>query len=390
MLDQSVSSYFRITTNGSMRTYRSNLLGSRNKFNDAMIKVQTHRKFTSYGEDPVGASRAWQLRRGMWRTSDQIGNVQMLQNFNQTAWIALDAICDGTDEQPGLNGFPDIKEALNDPNAGGRKALGQSILSQVDAIVSNMNIKYGDNYVFAGTDGLNAPFTWGEDGTLRFRGVDVSAEQMEVKTLEDFPVPNEPGKYDEAEFRKYQEKYKNSPYGLLEKYSTEKIYVDIGMGMQEDENGEFITSTGYNSSLCGINYLGFGLDEDGDSNNIVTLMKEAGEILSRCDAETGAFENTDAVNGDRQRLEVLFEKIHAKIADVSEAHVALTEDTAFLEKTELQLNERSDLLNEQREGIEGIDPADAISEMLWANYCYQAALKIGNQVLSQSLLDYMN
>ena len=58
MLDQSVSSYFRITTNGTMRTYRSNLLGSRNKFNSAMIKVQTHRQFTSYAENPLGASKA--------------------------------------------------------------------------------------------------------------------------------------------------------------------------------------------------------------------------------------------------------------------------------------------------------------------------------------------
>lgn len=389
MLDQSVSSYFRITTNGTMRTYRSNLLGSRNKLNSAMIKVQTHRQFNSYAENPLGASKAWQLRRSMWRTQDQIGNVQMLKNFNQTAWIALDAICDGTDDQPGLNAFPDIEEALNDPNAGGRKALGQSILSQVEALVSNMNTKYGDNYVFAGTDGLNAPFTWQGD-KLCFRGIDVNSKQMEVKTLEDFPKNDGSGEYDEDAYKAYLEEYANSDYGKLEKYSKEKIYVDIGMGMQEDENGEFITSTGYDSSLCGINYLGFGLDEDGDSNNIVMLMKEAGEILSRCDADSGAFENTDSVNGDRKRLEVLFDKIHAKIGDVSEKHVELTADTTFLEKAELQLNERNDLLNEQREGIEGIDPADAISEMLWANYCYQASLKIGNQVLSQSLLDYMN
>ncbi len=389
MLDQSVSSYFRITTNGTMRTYRSNLLGSRNKLNSAMIKVQTHRQFTSYAENPLGASKAWQLRRSIWRTQDQIGNVQMLKNFNQTAWIALDAICDGTDDQPGLNGFPDIEEALNDPNAGGRKALGKSILSQVEALVSNMNTKYGDNYVFAGTDGLNAPFTWQGD-KLCFRGIDVNSKQMAVKTLEDFPKNDGSGEYDQDAYKAYLEEYANSDYGKLEKYSKEKIYVDIGMGMQEDENGEFITSTGYDSSLCGINYLGFGLDEDGDSNNIVMLMKEAGEILSRCDADSGAFENTDPVNGDRKRLEVLFDKIHAKIGDVSEKHVELTADTAFLEKTEIQLKERSDLLNEQREGIEGIDPADAISEILWANYCYQASLKIGNQVLSQSLLDYMN
>lgn len=390
MLDQSVSSYFRITTNGTMRTYRSNLLGSRNKLNDAMTKVQTHRQFTSYAENPAGASKAWQLRRSIWRTQDQIGNVQMLQNFNQTAWIALDAICDGTADQPGLNGFPDIEEALNDANAGGRKALGQSILSQVESIVSNMNVKYGDNYVFAGTDGLNAPFTWGEDGTLRFRGIDVNAEQMEVKTLEDFPAADGSDGYDRKAYETYLKEYAASDYGKLEKYSQEKIYVDIGMGLQEDADGEFVTSTGYDSALCGINYLGFGRDSDGDSNNIVLLMKEAGEILSRCDPDSGEFENGDVATGDRQRLEVLFDKIRGKIGDVSEKHVELTADTAFLERTELQLNERNDLLDEQREGIEGIDPADAISEMLWANYCYQAALKIGNSVLSQSLLDYMN
>lgn len=390
MLDQSVSSYFRITTNGTMRTYRSNLLGSRNKLNSAMIKVQTQRQFNSYAENPLGASQAWQLRRSMWRTEDQISNVQMLKNFNQTGWIALDAICDGTTDQPGLNAFPDIKQALNDPDGSARKALAQDILSQVESIVANMNTKYGDNYVFAGTDGLNAPFTWGADGSLCFRGISVNAKQMEVKTLDDFPKNDGSGEFDEDAYKAYLEEYANSDYGKLEKYSKEKIYVDIGMGMQEDANGEFITSTGYDSSLCGLNYLGFGLDEDGDSNNIVMLMKEAGEILSRTASEDGKFEDTDIVNGDRKRLEVLYEKIQAKIADVSEKHVELTADTSFLEKTEIQLKERSDLLNEQREGIEGIDPADAISELLWANYCYQASLKIGNQVLSQSLLDYMN
>ena len=33
--------------------------------------------------------------------------------------------------------------------------------------------------------------------------------------------------------------------------------------------------------------------------------------------------------------------------------------------------------------------AEAISGFSWDMYCYNAALKIGNQLLSQSLIDYM-
>ena len=398
MLDQSVSCYYRITTNGTMRNYRSGLLGSRNRLVSAMTKVQTGRQFTSYAEDPAAASEAWTVRRSVWRTQDQINNVQTLCGINQSAFTAVDAICDGTTENRGLNGYPDVLlQALNDPTGSGRKALGTEILAECEALVSNMNAKYGDNYIFAGTDGLNVPFTW-NGGTLLYRGIDVSAKQMEVKTLEDFPADDGSEGYDEEAYQAYLKEYAESDYGKLEKYSQEKTYVDIGMGFKENENGEFIPDTGYNSALCGINFLGFGLDEDGDSNNIVTLMHEVGEILSRTDPNDGSFYDEkgnkipfeqEGQCSDRQRLNVLTTKIINKIYDVSEKHTELTAQTDFLQKTGTMLEERMDLMEERRMEIENVDPAVAISEMLWANYSYQSALKIGNSILSQSLLDYM-
>lgn len=368
MLDQSVSSYFRITTNGTMRTYRSNLLGSRNRLESAMIKVQTHRQFTSYAENPAAASQAWKVRRNVWRTQDQINNVDYLCGVNQVAFSAVDAICDGNGDNPGLNSYASDLEALNGATGSGRRPLGLKILAECEAIVSNMNAKYGDNYVFAGTDGLNVPFSWNGD-TLCYRGIDVNAEEGTPE------------------------------YEKLEKYSQEKTYVDIGMGFQEDKDGNFITATGYNSALCGINFLGFGHDEDGDSNNIVLLMREVGEILRRTDSEDGSFYDEygekippeeEKECDDWKRLNVLTNKILSSIHYVSEKHTELSAQTDFLQRTETQLAERKDLMEEQRIGIEEIDPADAISEMLWANYCYQASLKIGNSILSQSLLDYMN
>jgi flagellar hook-associated protein 3 FlgL len=49
-----------------------------------------------------------------------------------------------------------------------------------------------------------------------------------------------------------------------------------------------------------------------------------------------------------------------------------------------------DTLNEQFLDIEQCDLADAITSFSWAQYCYNAALKVGNQILSQSLIDYMD
>ena len=39
--------------------------------------------------------------------------------------------------------------------------------------------------------------------------------------------------------------------------------------------------------------------------------------------------------------------------------------------------------------LEDIEPAEAISNFMYDYYCYNAALKVGTQLLSQSLIDYM-
>ncbi len=380
MINESIGMYYRITTNGTMRNYRSDLMRSRGRLNDAMEKVLTHRQFNSFAEDPAAASRAFQLRRSIGRTQDQIENVQTLERYNQMAFLSLDAICDGTVDSPGLNGLIPTLRAANDPEADSRKALGKEILAECDSIVMNMNVRYGDNYVFSGADGLNVPFTW-DGNKLLFRGVDVSSAPLPDKTLEDFGGDAEAL----AAYQSSQEAAK-ADHEKLVKFSNEKGYVDIGMGMQLDENGEFIETTGYPGYLNGIDYIGFGVDEDGDPNNIVLLMQEAGQILSRCSEDSGKW----ASDEDRARFDVLLDKITDRTGEISEKHVQLSAETTFLQTTEIQLKQRNDYLDEQREEIESIDPADAITQMAWANYCYQAALKIGNQVLSQSLLDYMN
>ena len=55
-----------------------------------------------------------------------------------------------------------------------------------------------------------------------------------------------------------------------------------------------------------------------------------------------------------------------------------------------QLKANSYTLQTQIVDMEDVDQADAITAYSWAQYCYNTALKVGNSVLSQSLMDYLN
>ena len=46
-------------------------------------------------------------------------------------------------------------------------------------------------------------------------------------------------------------------------------------------------------------------------------------------------------------------------------------------------------LQTQYEGLDRVDLADALTTFAYAQYSYNAALRVGNDILSQSFIDYM-
>lgn len=453
-------SNFRITTNGVLRNYRNNLMMSYDKLNQAMERVQTGRSFNSYAEDPAAASRAFQLRRSMWRTDDALENTQYIQGLFDTAFDAVDPICDGSLEHPGFGTMSEQAGLMliNDPTGDGRNALGQTLRSEAEALVQAMNCNYNGNFVFAGADGHNVPFTWGEDElsrkTLFYRGINVDTPDPEMiykfteeqeayknategvtstvdiygddktivgtstvswtldkvtgnitKTTTNTYTNGTPEETtsetilspENAFLKKYgvSYSYAEENWPKLQKMAEEATYVDIGLGMREyteedgvDDSliGTTVPTSAYNTALSGIKFLGFGVDEDGEPKNMVTLMYRLGEIAGRCSAEDGEY----ASDEDRENADVYTKKMMAAMDKVGENHVDLSTRVSYLKSNEEILTTAWDNMNETRSSIEEVDPAMAIQEMSYANYCYSAALKIGNSILSQSLMDYID
>lgn len=171
----------------------------------------------------------------------------------------------------------------------------------------------------------------------------------------------------------------------LDYLCSEKLFADIGLGLQEDENGKLIESSAYNVAISGVKFLGYGVDEDGDPKCIVSIIRRLGEILQNCD-DNGNF-SSESEDSEYTRL---LKKFDISADEIKREHVDLDSKALFLNNHYSQMETNSDTLNEQIVEIEQVDLADAITAFSWAQYCYNAALKVGNQILSQSLMDYMS
>lgn len=349
----------RSTTNGTLAGYRYNLQRSTHTLNKSRETVLTQRKFNSFAEDPASAARSFQLRRSYLRTESQHTAGESVVKKYDVAWSTLDSVLGQINQQVEGSAYTSIVKAGSDTNAAGRNALGQNLSQLADSIVLTMNGRYGDNYVFSGADGLNIPFTWEEkDGQkiLCYRGVDVSSADQTDKDL-------------------------------LKYMATEEAkYADLGLGLEKDADGNIINSSAANTALQGINYLDYGVDDEGLPNNLVVIISRMGEILQGCNATDGSFA-TDAEKDEFYRLAAKFE---AAATHLSDKHVELDSQAQFLKSNQTQLENQAYTLNEQIAGIEDVDLAEAITAFSWAQYCYNAALQSGKSVLSQSLMDYLH
>lgn len=177
----------------------------------------------------------------------------------------------------------------------------------------------------------------------------------------------------------------------LKYMAEEEQNVDLGMGLQEDDKDVLINGTAFNRALPGINMLGgYGVDEDGDPKNVVLITKRLGELLSNADPDSGAWDadpaKADEIHEEAMRL---LDKLNAAHHRTTDAYTEVETKAHFLQTNQTRLETQGDYLQEERVNIEQVDLADAITEFFWDYYCYSAALKIGNQLLSQTLIDYM-
>lgn len=402
---------FRITTNMMMNTYRYNLMNSTNTLSDSIDKVQTKRNFNSYAEDPAAASQAFRLRRQWCQTSSQLDNTDATYSKFHTAWTNLAGIITDLSD---ANGRVSAIRGNSDTSGESRSALAQVLRETADSVVESMNQKVGEQFIFAGNDGLNVPFTWNEDHTkLYYRGVNVNAggvqkptttapawasNALESGTYLPQGMPSSSADPDEQEWIDY---YRDqADVKKLEIMNKEELPLDMGMGLKEI-NGVLVNGSAFDSALRGISFLNYGVDDKtGDPNSLPLVMRELADVFQAWDEDIDpqgynpdlAGPSAQGLTKDELQAKAyrLMDKLNAAQEHTTEKYVELDAKSSFLKSNSSRLSTEVTNLNEQVLNVEQIDLADAITQLSWDQMCYNAALKIGTQLLSQSLIDYMN
>ena len=394
----------RSTTNGTLKTYRYNLQRSSYTMNKARETVQTQRQFNSFAEDPAAAAKAFQLRRSLQRTDSQYNVGDSVKHKYEVAWNTLESVVQDVNNRKSDSAFAMILQGKSDTIGSGAEALGQSMRTLATGIVQSMNCRYGENFVFAGADGLNVPFEWqgeGDDRKLCYRGIPVDTEVPKIELGTDGKTPliyDKDGKEDHNANPPYYktkdgvipvadyDKQKKEWDALEYMAKGERKNADLGFGMQEDEKGNVISSSVANVSLQGITFLGYGVDKDGDPKNIVSIADRLGTLLRRCDTNSGDWASPE----DKEEFSRLAKKFEDAASQLTDKHTEMDTQAAFIKSNQDQLKANTDTLQEQILGIEEVDLADAITSFSWAQYCYNVSIKVGNSILSQSLMDYIN
>lgn len=437
----------RATTGGVLRGYRSNLMNSFVTLNHARETVLTQRNFNSYAEDPAAASKAFQLRRSRMAVKSQYDICDDTYRKYQQGFQALQSVSSMLDTENGseLSTLHDAAlRVLNDPTGDARSTLSKTISQMSEAVIQSLNAQYGDNFVFAGADGKNVPFEM-VDNKLYYRGIPVDAQVPKVVqdaastqlTVDANGVVDAAGSYikadsvttvkdtefadmDPADRPKVvmdtdgvtpltvdadgkpdpageyylniskmetvsQQEYETCQKNVekLEYLANEKYFVDIGLGFKENNKGELIESSGFNAALNGLSFMGYGTDEDGDPKNIYSILQKLSEIAARTEERDWTQADYDEFDGLTKKLEDKASLFKTEFVNMSAATTKLNNNLELLE-------DNFYTLQEQYSELEDVDMADSITSFVWAQYCYNAALKVGNSILSESLIDYLN
>lgn len=420
------SSGMRITTNAMIRNYSTNLNKALGDLDSKRNTVSSGRNFNKIAEDPAAAMKSFKLRSNFARTDVQKENTKDAQEKFDAITLNVQNCSSMT-----MNLLRIRLQAINAPTSSyeTRQAFKQEVDQTIESFLQQMNGTYNENFIFGGASTKDLPFEK-VDGEILYRGLPVNTQTYLTKDelskalsdtganglgLDETTSPKLSealnaiiGNDDTISFDKLataldnEDVIKTLGNGNLTtgqsnvyklklnkdidnqlKYNTymnEHSYRDIGFGMKE-ESGQIVSTSAFDAAVNGLQVFGHGVDEDGLPNNIVALAQELSELLGK----------EEIVDEDEEKYGKIinkFTQIHSDMVDNGLA--ALGTKAKFLENTHNLLTETSQILNEQISNLDFCDPAEAITNLMWSQYTYNATLKVGNTLLSNSFIDFMS
>ncbi len=285
----------------------------------------------------------------------------------------------------------------------------EDLMQKSQEIVDALNTQYEDFYVYGGNDYSTPPFSLetnlDTNETLltyshKFPG-ESEATKIVFKMTANTDANGDPdGSYG---FTIDQDKTvpataKGKEMELLKKAMSEQGRMDIGYGTISHRDTLIDTFNGGLNMLTGItsdSAKNLDTTDAATKTDFLTALNQSalGLVAQSVHVINDYIHPKDGATPDRNvmsdQLGTILTEMTGAEQKLSTVYADLGNKYRLLETTENKLNTTADSLKTQYKEKLGVAPYEAIMEMYNNNYAYNAALKVGSQLMSSSLFDFV-
>lgn len=292
---------------------------------DTYNKINTNQKFSNISENPIDSTTVININNQLQKLDDYEKNIT-----NATAQINVQ---DSTfslivDKMQRINDLA-IQAANGASGAEGIEACKEEIKQLKENIVNLANTEYNGIYIFSGANTTTSPYVLADDGSITYNGTP-STDETYLRRLE----------------------------------IADGVYVDLNIA-GDSVFGSY--SAGNPNATPPVAASGSG------------LFKVLGDLESAL--------NEAPV--DTTKITAQLDNIQNSIKNVSEIQSRFSASVTKMTMTQTNIDDTKLVLESQKQQVQEIDQATAISEFIKQNYAYQTSMQVFMQMQNQSLMNYM-
>ncbi|MCD7992587.1 MAG: flagellar hook-basal body protein [Clostridia bacterium] len=379
----------RVTNSSYYRNFNNSINDVHNMLNKSMNKVSSGKAYETAADNPLAYYEGKKIDNQYQDTLSKLGLLTNVKNRLYQQELGARSIQERLSEAKKKVEY--IRSDSNNSDMQIVQTVRDDLLQKQQSMVNDLNGQYQNLYIYGGNDTATTPFTLSEDGkkltfSHKFAG-DNDVTKMVMTLSEDT------GKYEFSGINGGTSRNMDEDETLecIIKAMRETGYVDVGYGNISERDTLLDTNTGGLNLITGLT---------ASAMNAMTLDQAKSELISRLNnspialigkAVMAADDYIDSNNRTdfSSALGDIMDAMTTTEHTVSTVYSDLGNKYSLLESTEDKLTTIKLALTEQYKTKLGADPYEAITEMFSYQQSYNAALRVGSNMMSSSLFDFV-
>ena len=382
----------RVTNSSYYRNFTNSINDVHGRLNKSMNKVSSGKAYEKASDNPLAYYEGKKIDNQYQDTLSKLGLITNVKNRLYQQELGARSIQNRLSEAKKKIEY--VRSDSNNSDMQIVQTVRDDLLQKQQSMVNDLNAQYQNNYIFGGSDTTTPPFTLSADGreltfSHTFAG-DNAATKM-VMTLTQQPDGTYQYEFSGTKGNPPANMDSDETMDNIVKAMRETGYMDVGYGNISEPDTLLDTNTGGLNLITGLSAGAMNAMSDSQARDeVISRLNNSpvalvGKAVIASDNYIGGGSREDFSSALGTVMDTMTDTEHS----VSTVYSDLGNKYSLLESTEEKLTTIKLALTEQYKEKLGADPYEAITEMFSYQQSYNAALRVGSNMMSSSLFDFV-